>query len=100
MALNLNGMDLLILVLASYRLTHLLVFDKIAEPIRNRIPGHGYLAYLVRCYWCAGVWISAILVALVALAPPVGRWTVLIFAVAGGQAALETVLHQWAKRED
>lgn len=100
MASNLDGIDLLILVLASYRLTHVLVFDKIAEPVRNRIPGHGYLAYLVRCYWCAGVWISAMLIGLVAITPTVGRWTVLIFAVAGGQAALETAVRLWSKEPD
>lgn len=92
--------DLFVLLLASYRLTHVLVFDKIAEPIRAWFPGHGGLAYLVRCYWCAGVWISALLVGLLAIVPAVGRWLVLILAVAGGQAVLETFLQGWVKQAD
>ncbi|MFZ5824531.1 MAG: DUF1360 domain-containing protein [Bacillota bacterium] len=95
---DLHPFDLLLLLLASFRLTHILVFDKIAEPIRERFPGHGAIAYLVRCYWCAGVWISAGLVALRVLVPAAGRWVVLIFAVAGGQAALETFLQGWTRR--
>lgn len=96
--LGLGPFDLLLLLLASYRLTHALVFDKIAEPIRSRFPGKGYLAYLVRCYWCAGVWISAVLIALRVLTPGIGQWVVLIFAVAGGQAAIETMLRLQRER--
>lgn len=100
LAPQLGPVDLLLLFLASYRLTHLLVFDKIAEPIRERFPGHGHVAYMIRCYWCVGVWVSGGLIGLYALAPSVGRWVILIFAVAGAQAALETLLRGWQKRTD
>lgn len=90
--------DMALLVLASYRLTHVLVFDKIAEPIRDCFPGKGWLAYLVRCYWCAGVWVSLALVAVRFLWPRGGRWVVLVFAVAGGQAGLETLMRGWEVR--
>ena len=56
-----TGLDLALLILASYGLTHLLVFDRITAPVRNalkRWPGQ-----FVSCFWCCGVWISAGLVA-------------------------------------
>ena len=95
-----SALETILLMLASYRFTHVLVFDRIAAPIRDRFPGDGWLAYLVRCYWCAGVWLSAIMVMLYALWPAGGRWVVLVFAVAGGQAALETILRKQAQSKE
>lgn len=45
--------------LITYRLTKVLTEDKIAEPIRERVPERlGALRYLVRCFDCASVWIG------------------------------------------
>lgn len=74
-------MTLLIIFLAAYRLTHLVVFDKIFEPIRNLFVRRYYVKYsdglvvryelqggeirqfvgkIMNCFWCAGIWVSAL----------------------------------------
>jgi hypothetical protein len=47
--------------LAVYRLTRLLVEDKIAEPVRDRLAedAEGRLAYFVTCPWCVSMWVAA-----------------------------------------
>lgn len=40
--------------LAAMRLTDLVLFDRIAEPLRRRVPG-----YLLRCPRCLSVWMGA-----------------------------------------
>lgn len=112
--------ELVVLVLASYRLTHVLVFDAVAEPFRRWLgvtsagaaTAHGQAyaapygpgsrsgarslkaaaAQVAACYWCAGVWVSAALVAVYLAWPsaPV-KGILLALAVAGGQAMLESV---------
>jgi hypothetical protein len=81
--------------LAVYRLTRLVVDDKIAEPIRDRIveaAPEGWLANLVTCPWCVSVWAGFAWAGLTAAAPavaaPVGAalaWS----AVAGLLSSLE-----------
>jgi hypothetical protein len=64
--------------LAVFRLTRLLVEDKIAEPIRDRLAANaeGRLAYFVTCPWCVSMWVAggwaAVTVAAPAVAAPVG----------------------------
>jgi hypothetical protein len=84
-----SWINLILVVLASFRLTHLLVFDKIAEPLRKPIESVPFLGSLITCYWCTGIWVSAFLVLLVKLWPQPGYVIILILAVAGGQALLE-----------
>jgi hypothetical protein len=109
--LAISWLDLLILVLASYRLTHLIVFDEIAAFIRNpfvrvsfvsdeagqiqrqiEILGTGWrygMGVLLSCYWCVGIWSAAFFV-LLHLYVPVLFPLSLIFAIAGAAAILET----------
>ncbi len=89
MAVKHGWIDLLILALAAFRLTHLIVFDKIMEPLRRPFVGRRFFGTLVTCYWCAGVWVAGILVGGMALWPAVVRWVVIILAVAGAQALIE-----------
>lgn len=95
-----NLFDLLLLVLASFRVTHLLVFDTIAAPLRRVLGGEGepdkrpWLGTLITCFWCCGVWVSAGWLLLYATFPVAMRWPLVIFAVAGGQSALEGFLHK------
>lgn len=100
--------DLIILALASFRLTHLLVFDRIAEPIRRlalRPAGRGTQTPdgeetspawtdLLTCYWCCGVWISAGVALSWVYLPQFSRVPITILAVAGAQAAIETSLRR------
>jgi hypothetical protein len=90
---SVGGLDLLIDVLATYRLTRLVTADVISEPARQAVlrrvgaePGPGAedptaqeivesldrpprLATLVTCRWCAGVWIAAGVTAARVIAP-------------------------------
>jgi len=84
--------DLVLLVLASFRLTHLLVFDVITEPLRRPLLGRPFIGTLISCYWCTGIWVSAGLVAGLAFWPSVVRWILLVLAVAGAQSFLESRL--------
>lgn len=61
--------------LATYRLTKLVLDDKIADPVRNRIlagrdPDKG-LAFAITCPWCSSPYIAAGIVAARRYAP---RW--------------------------
>ncbi|MBA4496041.1 DUF1360 domain-containing protein [Paenactinomyces guangxiensis] len=102
-----------ILALASFRLTHLLMYDHIASFIRApflsvtfkedeegktiqniKIKGTGlryWIGTLFSCHWCLGVWSSLAVVALYSLLP--GSFPLLvILAVAGAAAIIRTLL--------
>ena len=55
--------DLLVDVLATYRLTVLVIDDVITEPLREKIfekhdpREHGW-SYVLTCPWCASMWIG------------------------------------------
>lgn len=84
-----GALELLILALAAFRLTHLVVFDGIAEPLRIALQNRPFIGDLVACYWCAGIWISAGLVTGLAFWPALFQWVLLVLAVAGVQALIE-----------
>jgi hypothetical protein len=56
---NVAALDVVLVVLATYRLTRLVTADKITEPLRvwleARNPRVGYLA---TCDWCLSVWVA------------------------------------------
>lgn len=95
------------LILASYRLTHLIVFDKITEFIRKPFmknkkiideKGHvdvkkvpkSNVGYLLNCYWCAGIWCAIIIGLGYLLIPKASTPVIFILSIAGAQAILET----------
>ncbi|WP_010530165.1 DUF1360 domain-containing protein [Lentibacillus jeotgali] len=111
MELEITWIDFVLLILASYRLTHLIVFDKITEFIRKpfltkkkisesetKTVPKSNIGYLLTCYWCAGVW-SAILLGLTYLwIPEITQYLIFILAIAGGQAILESFVGVNIKR--
>lgn len=104
---DLNWLTFLMVILASYRFTHLIVFDKITEFIRNpfmkkkrmedakgeiqtkKVPKSN-LGYLLNCYWCAGIWSAVIITVGYIFFPRVAIPIIFIFSIAGAQAILET----------
>lgn len=96
--------ELAVLAAASYRATRLVVHDTIADPVRDRI--HDWhtrrldsrtrtaAVTLISCIYCAGWWVTGILLAVYLTAT--GQWgaaPLLVhgiewFAVAGGAALL------------
>ena len=67
--------DVFLLSLATYRLTRILVFDKIFKLVRDFIKSRSrlYLFQVIKeiitCPWCAGVWVAMIIVILYYLVP-------------------------------
>ncbi|MGD8192454.1 DUF1360 domain-containing protein [Brevibacillus ginsengisoli] len=104
---NLDWMTYLMIILASYRFTHLIVFDKITEFLRNPFlrkervvddEGHvstkktptSMFGYLLNCYWCTGIWSAIILGVSYLLIPHISKPVIFILSIAGAQAILET----------
>ncbi|MBR8660846.1 MULTISPECIES: DUF1360 domain-containing protein [Bacillales] len=109
-----SWLDLAILVLASFRLTHLIVFDEITAFLRapfftekyetdavgqliRHIEFHGeglrrWLGMLLSCHWCVGIWAAAAVVALYVYVPAAFP-LLLLLAVAGAAAVIETKLY-------
>ncbi|MEH7345682.1 DUF1360 domain-containing protein [Bacillus sp. JJ1532] len=106
-------MAFMMIILASYRLTHLIVFDKIAEPLRNlfltkkETPDHeikkvpkSMIGYLLTCYWCTGIWSAILLCTSYLFLPSIAKFIIFILAIAGGQAILETFVGVNIKRTE
>jgi hypothetical protein len=108
---EINLIDLIVIILAAFRLTHLIVFDEIAAFIRNpfisviekedsagnkdiviEIKGKGirhFIGGLLSCYWCTGFWVSLGTI-LTYFYLPILYPVLLIFAVAGAASVIES----------
>ncbi|KIL73130.1 DUF1360 domain-containing protein [Bacillus badius] len=108
--------DLVVLFLASFRLTRLLVFDDIMESVRapfftevkekteagktevyivpKRQGLKGWIGRMLSCYWCTGVWVSAFCCLTDLFLPRIGGFFLLILAVAGGGALIESLVQR------
>ena len=111
----LNNWFLLVLFsFASFRLTRLIVYDKITKFLRapfieelevpeedgslvtyTKIKGSGlqkWIGELLSCYWCTGVWMTAFLLLLYYWAPKLAEPLVFLLAIAGIAAVIETIV--------
>jgi hypothetical protein len=115
--MNIDFTTFIILALACFRLTRLIVFDKITEFLRQpffdeveeenedgtvevyylpkKTAIKKFIGELLSCYWCTGIWISALLVAGYLFLPTLFVPIILIFAIAGLAAILESVVQLW-----
>ncbi|WP_026561088.1 DUF1360 domain-containing protein [Bacillus sp. J37] len=106
--------EFLIIALASFRLTRLMVFDKITSFIRSpfhremeeinengeteiyiEIKGKGIRAWigeLLSCYWCTGVWCTAFLCGLWWFWPIGAEPLLVILAIAGLAGIIESIV--------
>lgn len=77
---------LVVNVFAVHRLTHLVIDDKITEPLRDKIfdrfgqPMDTW-TYLFTCPWCVSIWVAAIAVAGLLLIPLVWIPVALLLAL-------------------
>lgn len=107
----------LLMTLAVFRLTRLIVYDKITDFIRKpfheiveeteadgtissyiEIKGSGlkyWLGYLLSCYWCVGIWCSVIIIAAYYLSPIYSSVVIFILAVAALAALIEAVFQRY-----
>lgn len=112
--MKISFLNLVILALASFRLTRLIVFDKITEFLRTPFfdekeekyedgtieiyylpKGKGikkFFGELLSCYWCTGIWASLLVVLLYWLFPDYCQPFILFLAVAGLAAIFETIV--------
>ena len=80
--------DMILMTLATYRMTRLLVFDSIFKLFRDFVKDRSrYLIFyvtreIITCPWCAGVWAAVIIVAIYYLVP-FGKILIILFALSG-----------------
>lgn len=106
--------EFLLLALASFRLTRLLVFDNITEFLRRpfhriveetlpdgtveeymEIKGTGlrkWIGELLSCHWCTGVWSAIFLYVIYRYNYELAEPLIFILAIAGFAAIVETVV--------
>jgi hypothetical protein len=82
-----------VLVLAAFRITRLVVADVLLDTPRTWLALHlpVYGAKLITCSYCAGFWISGLVVAAWYFGGRAGWVVLVVFAVAGAQALLSAV---------
>ncbi|PGT78107.1 MULTISPECIES: DUF1360 domain-containing protein [Bacillaceae] len=107
-------LQFIILAFAAFRLTRLIVFDKITAFIRNpfhreveemndngeyevyiEIKGSGLRAWigeLLSCYWCTGVWCTGFLYGIWWIWPQGAEPLLMILAVAGVAGIIESIV--------
>ncbi|MHC0036675.1 DUF1360 domain-containing protein [Pseudoneobacillus sp. C159] len=112
----LNGLQFLIIIFASFRLTRLIVNDKITEFIRKpfhktieemtpdgktetyiEIKGTGlryWIGELLSCHWCTGIWSAAFLYLMYIFWPQYSWPVTMILAIAGGASILQTIIEK------
>jgi hypothetical protein len=112
----LNTFEFLILFLASFRLTRLIVYDTITSFIRKpfheiveeqlpdgsmqtflKVKGTGlkyWIGELLSCYWCTGIWSSAFLYLGYLVLSSIFTPIIFILAIAGCAALMEVVVEK------
>ena len=114
--MDISFLDLLVLGLACFRLTRLLVYDRITAFIRNLfmeemeemnesgekeiylVPKKGvikgFFGELLSCYWCTGIWSAIVISFLYFFTPLYAVPIILVLAVAGIGALIETIVQK------
>lgn len=114
--MNLSVFEFLLLALATFRLTRLIVFDKITAFLRSpfieeveeveedgtvvayiEVKGNGikkWIGELLSCYWCTGVWCAVLLLGLYYVWPTVMEFVIIVLAITGAAGFLESVVNR------
>ncbi|MFE8700414.1 DUF1360 domain-containing protein [Cytobacillus sp. FJAT-54145] len=114
--MDISFIELVMISLASFRLTRLIVFDKITEFIRSPffveeeevnefgetevyyVPKKGglkgFLGELLSCYWCTGIWSATFLCILYMIWPSVTFPILLILSTAAIAAIIEALIQR------
>lgn len=114
---ELTLVELIVLALGCFRITHLFVYDVITAPLRwifieeveepdasgrmnrfvyPRLPmWKAFFGMLISCPWCFGFWVAVALVAGWYFFPTVTFIIALIFALSGVAGFLETLIKLW-----
>ncbi|WP_096155104.1 MULTISPECIES: DUF1360 domain-containing protein [Bacillus] len=111
--MDFNTFWFILLVLAVFRLTRLIVYDKINNFIRRPfhdvveevnedgeaeeyivIKGKGvqsFIGELLSCHWCVGVWIAILLFIAFTYFPFIGKPILIVFGAAGVAGLIESL---------
>lgn len=114
--MDISWLELGLLSLAVFRMTRLFVYDQIMEWLRRPFMKEyeeenedgeievyyvpiehgfrGWIGSLLSCYWCTGVWIAAGLYGFYVMAPFIMGPIIIIFALAGLAALIETIVQK------
>lgn len=78
-------MTFVILTLAVYRLSRLVVEDAVLEPLRTRVwakfPPSNMIGYWFTCYWCTSIWFATLVVVSYTIVPVPTMFVSLILAL-------------------
>jgi len=94
-----------IIILAAYRMTRILVFEKIFKYLRDALKKReglyvvGTLSSIITCPWCAGVWVTLTVIVFYFLVP-YGVLLVYVLALAGIASLVilvSNLLHMWTE---
>lgn len=86
-----DGLVLLALVLAAYRIWRLVAVDEVFDSVRGRVIGEGFLHTLLSCAWCAGSWVAFAAVGGLWAVRPLPLPALWFGAVAAGVGLVHTV---------
>lgn len=91
-----SGLELVVVLLATYRITRLITADKITERIRLWAEQrNAWLGYLVTCDWCLSIWLAPIPAGLmVAGGDSRVVWWLLVALAASAAAGLLSLLER------
>ena len=98
--------EALVVILASYRMTRILVFERIFKYFRDVLKRRedlyviGTIHAMITCPWCAGVWVTLIILVLYYLVP-FGVLLVYVLALAGLASMMilvSNLLHMYTER--
>jgi hypothetical protein len=99
--------EAVVIILASYRMTRILVFEKIFKYLRDALKKRedlyliGTLSSIITCPWCAGVWVTLTIIVFYFLVP-YGVVLVYVLALAGVASMvilLSNLLHMFTERK-
>jgi hypothetical protein len=94
-----------VIILASYRMTRILVFEKIFKYLRNVMKKReglyviGTLHSIITCPWCAGVWVTLVIIVFYFLVPygVVLTYVLALAGVASMVILLSNILHMYTE---
>jgi len=103
---DLTMKEAVLVILASYRMTRILVFEKIFKYFRDVLQNRenlyiiGTIHSMITCPWCAGVWVTLFIIVFYFLVP-YGTLLVYVLALAGLASMLilvSNLLHMYTER--
>lgn len=102
--MDVSLVSFIFLALASFRLTHLIMYDQITEKIRllfvEEVEHGGEIYYnpknfigeIILCYWCCSVWTSIILLILFFYGGTVGYFIIMVLALSAVASIIEMII--------